>query len=321
MTQDITTRQYKPKDKQGVIALFNEVFSSENPDYIPMTNKFWTWKYDQRPKPSEIIVVTTKDGNIIGQMGAQVDKIIYYGHHSLWYMTLDLCVIKDYRGQNNIQRIVYSLSDSDRITCGFPGGEYWGLYPRLFPGVQNFKLKIYSKKIKSTSESTNVTIQKTLSAKSSIDYLWNAKQVEVKIGTIRNWDYLKWAIIDHPINSQLFLITFDNDVVGYFAIRIQGDICSIVDILILNNYLDTNIILAIENECHKQGGHEIRIFTTDVTLQSTLTNSGFNYYREDQLVQGGFFNFRDKSNPCTLLEDIYLTWVNTDWDLYDKIRP
>lgn len=321
MTENTKIRQFIDSDETDVITVFNEVFNDENPDYIPMTRNLRNWKYNRRPEPSEILVITDNNNNVVGQMGTQVDRIIYDGQNRLVYVIIDLCAKKGFRGQNTIKRFFASLSKVDQLKWGFPGSEYWKVYPRIDPSNQCFRLKIFNKKLKTTSDTPNtVILTETLSAKDQINQLWQSKQSEIKIGTIRDWDYLKWAIIDCPVKTRLFLISINNKVIGYVAIRIENGICYIVDILIINNYLNRATISAIEYKCLLLGGNEIQLFITDEKVQTALINQDFIAFDENQLTQNGYFNFIDLENKHRLISDFYLTWVNADWYLYDKIN-
>lgn len=321
MPENTKIRQFIDSDETDVITVFNEVFSAENPDYTPMTKALRNWKYNNRPEISEILVITDDNNSVVGHMGTQIDRIIYDDQNRLVYVIIDLCVKKGFRRQNTIKRFFESLSISDQLKWGFPGIEYWNVYPRIAHDNQCFKLKIFNKKLKIAKRSPeNITITETTYARDAINKLWQNKQSEIKIGTIRDWDYLKWAIIDCPVKTRLFLISTSNIVIGYVAIRIENGICYIVDILIINNYLNRATIYAIEHECLLLGGNEIQLFTTDEKIQTTLIKCGFSFFKEDQLLQSGYFNFIDPQKKIRSVSDFYLTWANTDWYLYDKIN-
>jgi hypothetical protein len=318
---DISVRKYKTKDKEALITVFNEVFIEENPNHIIMTSDDWDLKYKNSPHGIDTLVAENSNGQIVGQMSIIIEKIKYHDQEYFVKSLADLCVKKEFRNQQFIAKCCVELLKSEYLIWGFPAEEFWDVYPKIIPGMQNFNVKIFYKKINSNNQpDADIEIIKTDDAQSDIDNLWDEKKSEITIGTIRDWTYIKWAIIDAPQNNNLFLIKKNATTIGYFATREENGICFIIDILILNQELNGQVIQAIENQCLKLNCKEIQLFVTDPYLQKILTDNNFDFFKKEELTQQAFFACKDPKNSNNKISDFYLTWAQTDWYLYDEIN-
>ena len=57
-------RPYEAGDEQGILNLFNEVFSEVNPDFEHRTLKEWYWQFRDSPMGNQTTVAVDEDGRV-----------------------------------------------------------------------------------------------------------------------------------------------------------------------------------------------------------------------------------------------------------------
>ncbi|NCN07643.1 hypothetical protein GW933_03030 [Candidatus Falkowbacteria bacterium] len=320
-SKTLTIKKFLGNDPTVFLTAFNEIFIEENPDHIPMDKNFWNWKYHSSPDGFFIIIAKDDQEKIIGMMGVVIRPIKYYDQYLFAYNIGDLCVEKDFRHQGFIAQCLNMIPKNKNLIWGFPGEEFWDTYPKLLPGANNLSIKIFYKPTtdKQTIQKNTEVVEVTL-AETEVDNLWHKKKAEITTGVVRNWQYIKWMVVDSPLPNKLFLIKRNSETIGYFVTRQEADLCLIVDILILNEYLDQDTMLAIENTCGQLNSKEIRTFITDIQLQNWLTANGFNFFKREEIVNNAFFALYDSNNKIKDISNVYLTWLDSDWYLYEEAK-
>ncbi|MBU0754142.1 MAG: GNAT family N-acetyltransferase, partial [Planctomycetes bacterium] len=62
-----TVRPYEPGDEEGILKLFNTVFSEVNPKFEHRTMEEWYWQFRDSPLGNQTTVAVAEDGEVIGQ--------------------------------------------------------------------------------------------------------------------------------------------------------------------------------------------------------------------------------------------------------------
>ena len=138
-----------------------------------------------------------------------------------------------------------------------------------------------------------------------IDNLWNSKKLEIEIGVKRDWEFFKWRIMENPRNIKSYLIKKKGKTIGYFSLFKKEGICFIVDILILNSYVNNQVVDLIEDKVYRLGLKEMKIMLSDLTLRKLFFNNGFNKIDYRLCF---YYNKIDGRK----IDSIYVTFVDSD---------
>ncbi len=93
-----SVREYRPGDEEGIVALFNRVFSHNNPTFIPRVVDIWRHVYLGNPFGHQIMLATDEHGEIIGNYSAIPTAQSVRGERRLGTQIVDTMVHPDWRG-------------------------------------------------------------------------------------------------------------------------------------------------------------------------------------------------------------------------------
>lgn len=314
-------KEYEPGDENDLIRVFNEVFIEEIGSLHPVMSKSdWLWKFADSPLGFKTLVAINDNQEIVGQLAMQKNHFKYGNNYSVVYSIVDLCLKREYRSHNFVQRCYDKfLSKMDNIIIGFPSEAWAHAYPTIDPRTKVYHVPIFGKVLPkervSISENLKVEQIKQIgpTIKKDLDELWQQKEKEINIGCVRNADYLNWRFLKNPNPSTLYLVKKSNEPIGYFALDQKGAIILVNDILILNNYLSTSLEALTKTASNLQGT-ETRLMTTDRALQNALRKKGFKEYAREEINEKGYFASRNPKEEA--LDNYYLTWADSDWYLH-----
>ena len=299
--EEFLIRMYKKGDEKEIIPLINHIGNMD------VTLDYWNWKYKQNPAGFSILVLLNNKGKIIGQFGHLFKQGYYHGEIYPFFMGVDICIDKKYRGLGLLNRLVNEIPQfymkKPFFNYGFPVEHILNAYKKV-PKYDNYgeliKLHYMSKKylilsnlfygFNKNNDSLKIS-EASKENKGKIDDLWNKKKKELDVCVVRDWDYLNWRILTCPDKMKLFMIKNGGETVGYFSTMIKDRVCYITDILILNDFTNKNTIKQIEVFCLKHNIKEIRIFITDESIKSLFKYFKFNFYEIGQFT---YFNNIEK---------------------------
>jgi len=95
---NFTVRPYRPGDEVAILALFNGVFSEDNPAYVPRSLETWRHIYGNNPAGAEILVAEDEAGQLIGNYSAIAYHCSVRGERLRCAQAVDTCVAREWRG-------------------------------------------------------------------------------------------------------------------------------------------------------------------------------------------------------------------------------
>lgn len=306
----VTIRQYQAGDEEQLLSVYNKIFKKK------MTLDFWQWKYRNNSGGFKILVGINNFGAVVGQYALQRKKGLYDGEENIFWASADVCLEKKYRGNNFIKK----CSNPHPLSgCFFSYG-----FPEL-PTIKNYKkaglmdrkieINIFSKKIPIHKKLTKNNNQKVENYQviplnsfneKEINIFWEEKKSEIPFGLVRNWEYLKWRILDCPKDYKFFAIKLGEKNIGWFVLKIKNKICYIGEICVLNNFLSNSIVRLIQDVCFSYGASEIKIITTDKKLIESILKDNFKAKESMMMI------FEDKIGDCNLVSP-YISFLDTDF--------
>lgn len=93
-----TVRPYEPGDEEGILRLFNEVFSEGNPGFVPRTLEVWRHIYAHNPAGRQVFVALDSARNIIANYSAIPAWLRAQGERRWCSQPVDTCVHRTWRG-------------------------------------------------------------------------------------------------------------------------------------------------------------------------------------------------------------------------------
>jgi hypothetical protein len=313
-------RPYQLGDELGIIKTFNTIYPNDK-----MTLEKWCWKYLNGPLSSKIIVAVNPKKEIVGHFGSLANKGKSADQEVVIRQNVDICLLSPYRNQKFIKRSLgVFMKNPNFLAWGFSNNEKLSLIYRDTANDPNnnkntlvIKLPIFQKEIGTDRlgsteqpDASHYAIETIIDddTKQSVNQLWEIKSPEIHTSIVRNWEYLKWRIIDSPENQQFFLLKYQDKLVGYFTIKIKKQIIYITDLLILNKHVNRSSLTIIEKYCQTLGATQIIIMATDQLIVSILKTQNYS------VVKRAYFGCYDYRNKITA-SDIYLTFSDADYYL------
>lgn len=113
-----TTRPYRPGDETEIVALFNEIFSENNPIFEPRTLEHWRWQFEQNPAGQRILLGVDTEGRIVGQFCSRPAWANVRGEKMLCSEAVDSLVAKPYRKGLRKRGLFVSLAEEFIETHG-----------------------------------------------------------------------------------------------------------------------------------------------------------------------------------------------------------
>ncbi len=280
--EDFFLRTYQKGDEEKIITLINESLG------INETLAHWQWKYITNPTGSLIILVTDKKGTIIGHIGLQRKRGVYYGVEYNFFISIDVAVTAPYRGYGLFGSSPLLLPSEKFIILGFPNSEALYSYKKFPPEyAQNFffvDVPVFTKTLRLISrvhhlwskreDSIQIVELKPIEL-DVLTNLWEKKKQELTTSVIRDAQYLKWRVCDCPQEITLYEIRINNCCIGYLSIVVKEKICFIIDIIVLNAHLTPVLIESMEDLAYSLGASVIQLMINDGSIISLLLQEGY----------------------------------------------
>lgn len=252
----ITIRKYLSGDEKLIIKLFHEVFKK----YMGKTESFkhWNWEYKENPNKHLFILLAIDNDKIVGHYSVIPIKMKIKNEELIASLSLDTMTHENYRGRGIFPLLANKLySDIGKLgvpfTYGFPNiysinpiikkcGWFEIAEVPIYFLPLNFsnlikhyiKSRIFSKYIgdllnfiinlliKKYQIPSNFKILRIKQIDKKFDELWNSIKSEIKIGVIRDNNYLNWRYFQKPEENYCIFAIFDNTTLkGYIVLKIE----------------------------------------------------------------------------------------------------
>lgn len=253
---NITVRKYISGDEKQIIRLFHEVFKK----HMGKTESFkhWNWEYKKNPNKQLFILLATDNDKVVGHYSVIPVKMKIKNEELITSLSLDTMTHEDYRGKGIFPLLANKLYKEIGkmgipITYGFPN-KYsikpiikkcgWfeitdlpiyvlplnftnlinryiksRFFSKYVGNLLNFLTNLFLKKYKIPNR---IKIHRITEFDKSFDDLWNLIKKELKIGVIRDSNYLNWRYIQKPEdNYNIFVIKDKKILKGYIILKTE----------------------------------------------------------------------------------------------------
>ncbi len=133
-----TVRPYEPGDEEGIVSLFNAVFSEGNPDFAGRTVEEWRAIYLDNPAGVQTFVGTDPDGDVIANYSAIPAYCADRGERKMSMQAVDTCVDKRYRGRLSKKSVFVTIATEMIAYYSTPGRDPFDVYMWGLPNEQAF---------------------------------------------------------------------------------------------------------------------------------------------------------------------------------------
>lgn len=283
---------YRDSDKAKVLALMQEIFSSEKMRKAAYFNKeFWRWQYLENPY-GKAVTMLAKDGEeVVGQYANIPVNIKFNGTTLISSVTIDLMVKKAYRRQGLFRKMAEAANDKllesgIALSFAFPSraGSYSGFVEKLgWFRVGDLKTQvkfIFPKFSKDKRRASGIEIDRIGSFSDEADIIWGRLKHSVTIGIIRNKEYLNWRYFKNPSGDyDVFLARRNNMPAGYIilkTVKFYGIKTGIIVDMFCLDALDVVTALVRKAESHffRSGAFVCMILKTKL-YENLLESVGF----------------------------------------------
>jgi hypothetical protein len=131
-------RPYEPGDEQGIVDLFNRVFSEGNPSFEPRTLDEWKGIYLDNPAGMQTFVGLDSDGRIVANYSSIPAACSVRGQRRLCTQAVDSCVDKAWRGSLRKNSLFVTIATDFIRHHSTPGREPFDEYMYGLPNEQAF---------------------------------------------------------------------------------------------------------------------------------------------------------------------------------------
>lgn len=137
MTLPVQIRPYRPGDEEGILALFNEVFSETDPTFRPRPMEHWRWQFAENPLGHDTFVAQEEGGRIVGTYTSIPGRWRLMGREVRAAQAVDTCVHARYRRSLKREGLFLRLAGAWFDHFGRPDRDpiVWGL-----PNPQAFRI-------------------------------------------------------------------------------------------------------------------------------------------------------------------------------------
>ncbi|MCL4475417.1 MAG: GNAT family N-acetyltransferase [Nitrospirae bacterium] len=273
----LTIRIYEKGDEYGIVRLFKDIFGRE------MTLEEWRWKYTGRSKKVYSTVAVTDSEGVVAHYGCMLHRMIYQGKEVYGLAIGDVMVHPKFRGTKIFKKIaalapLEMVRDGIILGYGFPN-ERAMLLPE--------KLGLYEKiedvfEAGAEADLTNNPgrfIYKFFPLRyddSRIDALWESVKREIRLGVVRDREYLAWRYQGHPFYKyELWGLKkrWGNKLTGLAVLRRDGERILIIDFVCSIDMLNI-LFQKIGNYSYSTGIKTLKLWFPGY-LKNTLGEMGF----------------------------------------------
>ena len=233
-----SVRAYEPGDEEGIVRLFNEVFSEVNPEFEHRTLEEWYWQFRDSPLGNQTTVAVDEDGRIIGQYTSIPFRTWLRGREEVTSQIVDTCVAAEYRRSLKREGVFIRVATLyfDLFAYGHPTVLCYG-YP--VPNAQRIGVRflgyipVLTPVTSLAAEADPGLVDRLESAAAGVepepverfgedaDALWDRVKPEIGYTLFRNREFLNWRYADHPkVRYRLFRARRGGETVGVTAFRI-----------------------------------------------------------------------------------------------------
>jgi hypothetical protein len=134
-----TVRPYEPGDEQGILALFNRVFSEDNAAFEPRTLETWRAIYLDNPAGVQAFVATDAAGGaIIANYSSIPAAAVVRGERRLCCQAVDTCVDRAWRGSLRKGSVFVTIAREFIAHFSTPGRQPFDDYMYGLPNEQAY---------------------------------------------------------------------------------------------------------------------------------------------------------------------------------------
>lgn len=133
-----TVRPYEPGDEEGIVSLFNRVFSEDNPAFKARSVENWSSIYLDNPAGIQVFVAVGNEGDIIGNYSSIPSLCTLWGRAGLSTQAVDTCVDRRYRGRLSKGSVFVTIARSFIEHFSREGKEPFDDYMWGLPNEQAF---------------------------------------------------------------------------------------------------------------------------------------------------------------------------------------
>jgi GNAT superfamily N-acetyltransferase len=249
-------RKFKDEDKEGMIALFEEVWTKELADKL---REMWEWKYEKNPHDppdGNTTCVLERDGRIIGMLGLLSGLVKLKGRTLPMLWAIDFAIHPDFRGGgfrilNWAKKEYSSFVQGGIVTAGRPYEFYKKMryLPvfsfSIFKNILNPK-NFFRKKTKNIAvayiiailfklvsgflslfkihlKDKNISVSKISGFDDRFDALWKEASEGYTICMVRDKDFLNWRFFERPDQGYtIFAAEKRGKILGYIVLNHQS---------------------------------------------------------------------------------------------------
>jgi hypothetical protein len=314
-------RPYEPGDEEGIVKLFNEVFSEVNPKFEPRTLEEWYWQFRDSPLGNQTAVAVEEDGTVIGQYTSIPFPTWLRGGIEVTSQIVDSCVAAEYRRSLKREGAFLSVATHyfDTFAYGHPtvlcygypvpnaqriGVRFLGYIPVLCP-VQQLAFEATAEKVEVIrAVGRNVEVEEVEKYDDRADALWERLKPEIGYTLVRDKKYLNWRFVNHPrVRYTCLQAVRGGEVTGVLVFRI--------------GWIGEKIAPIVE------------LFTApgDVEVQAALTARAAGYALEQNHPRmevwlppnGKWFQafhswgFTQEDTRFNMINRLFADWMNEEW--------
>ncbi len=314
-------RAYQPGDEEGILELFNGVFSENNPAFIPRKMKEWHWQFRDSPLGNQTTVAIDEDGRLIGQYTSIPFRTWIRGKEEVTSQIVDTCIAVEYQRSLKQEGVFLSVAalyfdifayGHPTVLCyGYPvpnaqriGVRFLGYIPVLTPVTKLVADVDAGMAGRLEEKSEGIEVKKVDRFGEGADALWNRLKEGIGYTIFRNAEFLNWRYLDHPRVNYHGLQAFrDNEVVGVMAYRIGWYAEKITPILELftepgDTAAQAALLAAAARHAVAEGCPRFELWLPPNGVWFKAFPS---------------FGFREDVTRFNLINRLFADWMNNEW--------
>ncbi len=275
---DNIVRLYQEGDEYGIVKLFKEIFGRE------MTLDEWRWKYTGRGNKKVYSSVAVNEcGEVVAHYGGIPHRMTYQGKEVYGLAIGDVMVHPKFRGLKLFKKAAIlvpedAVKDGIILGYGFPNEKSMALPEKigLYEKVEDvFEANKEANFINNLSRFIYKFFPLSYDD-SRIDILWESVKRGIKIGIVRDREYLRWRYQRHPFYKyELWGLKkrWGNKLAGLAVLRREGERILVIDFVCGKDIL-TTLFKKIENYAYTSRIKTITLWFPEY-LRKIMEDMGF----------------------------------------------
>lgn len=216
MTSDFEIRPFRDGDEDGVLTLFNAVFSEGNPTFTPRSMAHWRWQFANNPRSHHSYVAVDEEGSIIGSYTSIPGMWRHHGEPLPGSQAVDTCVDAAYRRVLKRKGLFltlartwfdhYGVPERDQIVYGFPNPiafrigtkrlDYRPVHTPVRALVRDFQDDWIDYLGPMGGDAVEVTLEEDFPE--DVGDLFERTMGDLPLVQVRDLEYLRWRYRDCP---------------------------------------------------------------------------------------------------------------------------